>query len=102
MKKLMGKAKSAFSDTRSHSSDSCSDSQSDKLLTIQKQETQSKINPPTALDILRYRYHHGANLGSCFVLEKWLWPGLFESGARGDSELDAVEAYVHHSQTGIP
>lgn len=96
MKKLLGKAKSALSDAQSQSSDS----QSDQLLAIQnqkRQETQPQIKPPSPLEILRYRYHYGANLGGCFVLEKWLWPGLFEPGAKGDSELDAVEAYVHHS-----
>lgn len=51
--------------------------------------------PPTSLDVLRYRNHHGVNLGSIFVLEKWLFPSMFESGAKGDSELDAVTAYIH-------
>lgn len=49
-------------------------------------------SPPTNLDILRYRSHHGANLGSIFVLEKWLFPAMFEPGASGGSELDAVTA----------
>ena len=48
---------------------------------------------PTPLDTLRYRSHHGTNLGSIFVLEKWLFPSMFEPNARGDSELDAVTAY---------
>lgn len=34
----------------------------------------ARIQPPTADEALRYRYHHGVNLGSCFVLEKWLTP----------------------------
>jgi len=50
--------------------------------------------PPTPLDILRYRSHHGANLGSIFVLEKWLFPSMFQLGEWGDSELGAVEAYL--------
>lgn len=53
------------------------------------------VPPPTLLDLLRYRSHHGVNLGSIFVLEKWLFPGMFEHVAQGEgasSELDAVTA----------
>lgn len=32
--------------------------------------------PTSPLDVLRYRYHHGTNLGSIFLLEKWLFPTL--------------------------
>ncbi|KAL6717676.1 Glucan 1,3-beta-glucosidase 3 [Lecanora helva] len=53
---------------------------------------QVALQPPTAQDVLRYRSHHGANLGSIFVLEKWLFPSMFETEARGDSELAAVTA----------
>ncbi|MCJ1387692.1 Glucan 1,3-beta-glucosidase 3 [Xylographa bjoerkii] len=52
------------------------------------------LPPPTALDVLRYRYHHGVNLGGIFVLERWLFPGMFASCAVGDSELDAVTASI--------
>jgi hypothetical protein len=45
---------------------------------------------PSAKDILRYRYHHGSNLGSTFVLEKWLSGSMYDGGAAGSSELDAV------------
>lgn len=48
--------------------------------------------PPTPLDTLRYRSHHGVNLGGIFVLEKWLYPSMFGAGAGGDSEMDAVSA----------
>ncbi|MCJ1377920.1 Glucan 1,3-beta-glucosidase 3 [Xylographa soralifera] len=50
------------------------------------------LPPPTALDVLRYRYHHGVNLGGVFVLERWLSPSMFSSCTEGDSELDAVTA----------
>lgn len=50
------------------------------------------MRPPTALDILRYRYQYGVNLGGVFVLEKWIWPSMFGPSAEGDSELDAVVA----------
>ncbi|KAL8787553.1 MAG: hypothetical protein Q9195_007725 [Heterodermia aff. obscurata] len=53
------------------------------------------INPPTATDILRYRFQHGVNLGSVFVLERWLSPQMFEPSSKGDSELDAVTASLH-------
>ena len=52
----------------------------------------SLLPPPTALDVLRYRYHHGVNLGGVFVLERWLFPSMFPSCAEGASELDAVIA----------
>ena len=45
-------------------------------------------------DVYRYRYHHGTNLGSIFILEKWLFSTMFEESAQGGSELDAVQALV--------
>lgn len=57
-------------------------------------QNQSGINGPTALDILRYRYHHGTNLGSVYVVERWLQPSRFPEGAEGSSELAAVKAWV--------
>ncbi|KAL9627291.1 MAG: hypothetical protein Q9164_007648, partial [Protoblastenia rupestris] len=56
-------------------------------------QSSTLLPPPTHLDILRYRTHHGTNLGSIFVLEKWLYPSLF-SYTDSDSELDAVTAYA--------
>ena len=49
---------------------------------------------PSSQDILRYRYHHGTNLGSIFVLERWLHGSMYDAGSAGDSELDAVIACV--------
>lgn len=51
-------------------------------------------SPPSTLDLLSYRSHHGTNLGSILVLEKWLFPSMFSPSAQGDSELDAVTAYA--------
>lgn len=49
------------------------------------------IYPPTLLDILRYRFHHGTNLGSNFLLENWLFPALFpSSSSSSDDELTLV------------
>ncbi|KAL8834562.1 MAG: hypothetical protein Q9170_003690 [Blastenia crenularia] len=52
---------------------------------------------PTAADIFHYRYHHGTNLGSIFVLERWLSGSMYPSGTVGDSELDVVKASLKTS-----
>lgn len=59
---------------------------------IKQNDTPSYIQPPTPLDVLRYRYNHGTNLGSIFVLEQWLSGSMFVPGANGGGELDAVNA----------
>jgi aryl-phospho-beta-D-glucosidase BglC (GH1 family) len=59
-----------------------------------QQGQHQSIGDPTALDIIRYRYHHGTNLGSVYVIERWLQPSRFPEGAEGSSELAAVEAWV--------
>jgi aryl-phospho-beta-D-glucosidase BglC (GH1 family) len=45
---------------------------------------------------LRYRYHHGVNLGSVYVLEKWLTASAFPPDAPEDatSELTCVMTWV--------
>ena len=52
------------------------------------------IYPPTVADVMRYRYHHGTNLGSVFILERWLTPSMFHDSAKGSSELTAVETWI--------
>lgn len=52
------------------------------------------INEPTPLEIMRYRYHHATNLGSIYVIERWLHPSRFPDGAEGSSELASVKAWV--------
>ncbi|KAF2020604.1 glycoside hydrolase family 5 protein [Aaosphaeria arxii CBS 175.79] len=52
------------------------------------------IQEPTPVDILRYRYHHGTNLGSIYVIERWLHPSCFPDDASGSSELASVKAWV--------
>ena len=54
----------------------------------------NEIRDPTPLDIIRYRYHHGTNLGSIYVIERWLQGSRFPDGAEGSSELAAVKASV--------
>lgn len=46
----------------------------------------------TSADVFNYRYSHGTNLGTIFVLERWLSGSMYVQGAAGDSELDAVRA----------
>ncbi|KAF2741724.1 glycoside hydrolase family 5 protein [Sporormia fimetaria CBS 119925] len=58
------------------------------------QQGAAAVQPPTDLDILRYRYHHGPNIGSIYVLERWMYPWIFPDGASGESELSAVTAWI--------
>jgi aryl-phospho-beta-D-glucosidase BglC (GH1 family) len=56
---------------------------------------------PTPLECFRYRYHHGCNLGSVYVTEKWITPSTFPPNATEGqtSELAAVSLNVN--QFGI-
>ncbi|TKA81583.1 hypothetical protein B0A49_00355 [Cryomyces minteri] len=56
------------------------------------------IQPPTPLDVLRYRYHHATNLGSVFVLEQWLTPSMYTQGSQS-AELAAVSGWIQ--QEGV-
>ncbi|KAF2210973.1 glycoside hydrolase family 5 protein [Cercospora zeae-maydis SCOH1-5] len=64
----------------------------------QQQETSYQpLSQPTPQDIFRYRYHHGTNLGSIFIQERWLTPSMFpgdSSNYPGSSELAAAEANI--------
>lgn len=52
------------------------------------------LPPVTRQDVTRYRYHHGCNLGSLFVQERWLTPSMFPEGSQGSSELAAAENWT--------
>jgi hypothetical protein len=52
----------------------------------------SNVPPITGADVVRYRYQHGCNLGTIFVLERWLSGSMFGSDAAGGSELDAIRS----------
>ncbi|SMQ50770.1 unnamed protein product [Zymoseptoria tritici ST99CH_3D1] len=54
----------------------------------------STIKPPTPTEVVRYRYHHGTNLGSIFVQEMWLTGSMFAPDSTGISELAAVQGWV--------
>jgi aryl-phospho-beta-D-glucosidase BglC (GH1 family) len=92
MKKFLNKAKETFNEHQSSS-------QSNNQQPISQAPQPSSIGPPTATDLLRYRYHNGTNLGSIFVLEKWLHGSMFPKGCTGGSELNAVSAQL--KETGL-
>lgn len=86
MRKFLREAKAAF---RSDADDT----------TIPHQQLDNTNGPcaPTTLDVLRYRYSHGTNLGSIFVLEQWLTPHLYPENAPGSAELAAASASIAES-----
>ncbi|QIW94888.1 hypothetical protein AMS68_000406 [Peltaster fructicola] len=55
----------------------------------------SSIQPPSYADVQRYRYHHGTNIGTLFILERWLCGNMFPEGSHGSSELAAAQARVN-------
>lgn len=93
MKKLFSKAKASVADLAEKPASNPNEGFYQEQLPLQDDAPPS-IRPPTQLDVLRYRYHHGANLGGIFVLEQWLYGSMFDPEAKGGSELDAVTAYV--------
>jgi len=85
MKRFLDKAKSAL-DKRGSGQQRTEDAPI--------QDSPATIQPPTIADVTRYRYQHGTNLGTIFVLEKWLTGCMFHPEADGKSELAAVKARV--------
>lgn len=55
----------------------------------------SSIQAPSYADVQRYRYHHGTNFGTLFILERWLCECMFPDGSEGSAELAAVQAWVN-------
>lgn len=88
MKKFLDKAKSKLD----QHTDSFSSSSVPSQQPLPSHDEPSRIQPPSPTDVLRYRYHHGTNLGSIFVLEKWLHGSMFDNSSKGGSELDAISA----------
>jgi len=89
MRRIISKVKSKLSSDENGRS---SDAEPDQEPIRPPADDGSEMQPPTALDVLRYRYQYGVNLGGIFVLEKWISPGMFESSTTEGSELDAVTA----------
>lgn len=54
----------------------------------------SQVHPPTLTDVIRYRLHYGTNIGSIFILERWLTGSMYPANTTGQSELAAVEGWV--------
>ena len=88
MKKLLDKAKTGFRNDESSGNQHGS-----------TQDGSEAMQQPTPADVIRYRYHHGTNIGSLFALERWLTPSMFHESAKGSSELAAVKSWV--SREGI-
>jgi len=96
MRKFMHKAKSALND---FSSDGASDhhfapSNQHSQQPLPSHDEPADIQPPSPLDVMRYRYQHGTNLGSVFVLERWLTGSMFVEGSGGSAELAGIEGGV--------
>jgi hypothetical protein len=88
IKKFKTEMKSAFS-ADDPSFPAQQQQQSQKPLSDQPAD----IQEPSPLDVLRYRYQHGANLGSVFVLEKWLTSSMYQENA-DSAELAAVSGNI--------
>jgi aryl-phospho-beta-D-glucosidase BglC (GH1 family) len=91
MKKFLDKAKSKLQELDSGPRSSNSQPQQFQQPLPQNDEA-STLQPPAPIDIIRYRYHHGTNLGSIFVLERWLHGSMFPASSAGGSEYDAISA----------
>ncbi|KAK4554856.1 Glucan 1,3-beta-glucosidase 3 [Recurvomyces mirabilis] len=90
MKKFFDKAKARLGDN-DHGNDFPAQQQQQQ---VPMQDGPSSIQAPSQADIYRYRYHHGANLGSIFILERWLTGSMFHDKTDGSAELAAVERWV--------
>lgn len=93
MKKFLNKAKSALDDFGNDGPHPPADQQ--QVPTHDgASDGPPHIQSPTRADVIRYRYHHGTNLGSIFIQEKWLTGSMHHKSAPGSSELTAVETWV--------
>ncbi|TVY46202.1 putative glycosyl hydrolase [Lachnellula occidentalis] len=103
MKKFLNKAKDSykeFQDNQHQSGGGGGFGGAPSQQPISQQPNQPvDLGPPAPNDVLRYRYHHGTNLGSIFVLEKWLHGSMFPASSKGGSELDAATASL--SELGL-
>lgn len=97
MKKFLHKAKAAFNDhDGANDSDYAPPSYGGGAPAQQPFPTEdqpTEMQAPHPLEVMRYRYQHGTNLGSIFVLEKWLTGSMYAEGS-DSSELAAVKGLV--------
>lgn len=93
MKKYLAKTKERLRDTFNPSTSTPSDGAGSN---DGSRAVEVELTPPTDLEVIRYRYHWGCNLGSVFVLERWLSPSAFQDAPpnHGKSELAAVTLSV--------
>ena len=88
LKKFKAEVKSAFGDDQP-SYPAQQQQQSQMPMTDQP----ASLQEPSPLDVLRYRYQHGTNFGSIFVLEKWLTSSMYQEGS-DSAELAAVTGNI--------
>lgn len=88
LKKFKSEMKSAFGDD-APSYPAAQQQQSQMPMTDQP----ASLQEPSPLDVFRYRYQHGTNFGSIFVLEKWLTPSMYQEKA-DSAELAAVTGNI--------
>ncbi|KAL1296917.1 hypothetical protein AAFC00_004528 [Neodothiora populina] len=94
MKKFFNKAKEALRDDDSRGGFAPSAGSHPPQQPLPSQDQPENIQPPHPLEMMRYRYQHGTNLGSVFVLERWMVGSMFVEGSNGSSELVAAEGAV--------
>lgn len=97
MKKFFNKAKEAIRDQNDGASGiapSNSGHGAPAQQPLPSQDEAENIQPPHPSEIMRFRYQHGTNLGTVFVLERWLCGSMFADGSPGSAELAGVEGCV--------
>jgi hypothetical protein len=67
------------------------------------EDNQGTLQPPTPIDVIRYRYHYGVNLGAVHVLEKWIFSSAFPPTASAvqSSEFECVKACTEQNGTDV-
>lgn len=93
MRRFFDKAKAVFDDLDGSPSNAAPPPSQNQQPVLDQPQS-STIRAPTPADVIRYRYHHGTNVGSVFILEKWLTPHMFPESAEGSAERAAVKASV--------
>jgi hypothetical protein len=88
LKKFKTEMKSAFNDDKpSYPAQQQEQSQ------MPMSDQPASLQEPSSSDVYRYRYQHGTNFGSIFVLEKWLTGSMYPENA-DSAELAAVTGNI--------
>jgi aryl-phospho-beta-D-glucosidase BglC (GH1 family) len=88
LKKFKTEMKSAFNDDKPSYP---AQQQQQSQMPISDQP--ASLQEPSSSDVYRYRYQHGTNFGSIFVLEKWLTGSMYPENA-DSAELAAVTGNI--------